>query len=81
MHAQVIRIGNSKGIRIPAALLKACRIEEEVDIELTDGKLVITPITSPRQGWDDSFVAMHAADEDEPYLAELPDDDIEDWTW
>jgi len=81
MHAQVIRIGNSRGIRIPAALLKACCIEDEVDIELTDGKLVITPISTPRHGWDESFKAMHAADEDQPYLDFPPDEDSEDWTW
>lgn len=81
MHAQVIRIGNSRGIRIPAALLKACNIEDEVDIELSEGKLVITPVAIPRAGWDASFQAMRAAEEDQPYLDLPPDEDSEDWTW
>lgn len=81
MQAHLIRIGNSKGIRIPAALLKACRIENEVDIEVAEGKLIITPISAPREGWNEAFIAMNAADEDTLYLEELPDEESEDWTW
>lgn len=81
MHAQLIRIGNSKGIRIPVALLKACRIENEVDIEVAEGKLIITPISAPREGWNEAFIAMHAAEEDTLYLDDLTDEESEDWTW
>ncbi|MCH5434723.1 AbrB/MazE/SpoVT family DNA-binding domain-containing protein, partial [Leptospira interrogans serovar Canicola] len=32
MKASVVKIGNSKGIRIPKAVLEECHIEEEVDL-------------------------------------------------
>ncbi len=81
MHAHLIRIGNSKGIRIPAAILKACRIENDVDIEVADGKLIITPISAPREGWNEAFIAMRAAEDDTLYLDEITEEDTEDWTW
>ena len=33
MKAKLVSIGNSKGIRIPTAILKQCNIENEVDLE------------------------------------------------
>lgn len=81
MHAPVIRIGNSKGIRLPAALLKACNISDEVDIELNDGRLIITPVKTARQGWDAAFSEMHASEEDTPYIDDILEDEDEDWVW
>ena len=59
MKAKVISIGNSKGIRIPMAILKQCNIENEVDLEVEKEKIVIKPVkTKPRDGWNDAFRLM-----------------------
>ena len=41
MRIPIIDIGNSKGIRIPQAILKQAAFGEEVDIEVTDGRITL----------------------------------------
>ena len=46
------RIGNSRGVLIPAAFLASCQIEDQVDMQLQDGQIVIKPVTRKlRDGW------------------------------
>ena len=43
MKASIIKIGNSKGIRIPKKLLEELKLTREADISIEKGKLVIRP--------------------------------------
>ena len=46
------RIGNSRGVLIPAAFLASCQIEDQVDMQLQDGQIVIKPVRCQlREGW------------------------------
>lgn len=47
MRSAVRKWGNSPSIRIPAALMaeSGLRIDQPVDVQVEDGRLVITPIT------------------------------------
>ena len=49
MRQQVIEIGNSKGIRIPQAILKQVHFGEEIDLDVTDGKIVLRRMVDPDQ--------------------------------
>ena len=49
MRQQVIEIGNSKGIRIPQAILKQVNFGEEIDLDVTDGKIVLRRMVDPDQ--------------------------------
>jgi antitoxin MazE len=52
MLTSVRQIGNSRGILIPATFLASCHIEDQVDMQLQDGRIVITPVKrQPRSGW------------------------------
>jgi len=64
MKVDIIPIGNSKGIRIPKALLEQCGFSESVEIEVEDNHLVLSPTHQPRKGWDDAFKAMAARKDD-----------------
>jgi antitoxin MazE len=55
MKATVIRIGNSRGVRIPKALLEQCRLQDTVELEVDDGHLIIRPAEWVRSGWDEVF--------------------------
>lgn len=85
MKAEIIKIGNSKGIRIPKKVLEQCGFNSEVELEIDEGKLVITPAKKLREGWEDAYKAMAAADEVDPALndwdAASPDPDEIDWVW
>lgn len=53
--AQLIRIGNSQGLRIPKLLIEQAKLEgKELTLKLLEGGgLMILPIEKPRAGWAD----------------------------
>ena len=65
MKTSLVRIGNSRGIRIPKALLEQCHLQDEVELEVQDNHLVIRSPTKPRSGWADAFRRMHEQGDDE----------------
>jgi antitoxin MazE len=58
VRAKIIKIGSSQGILIPKLLLEQTGLGEEVEMEAQDDQIVISPISYPRQGWDEAFQAM-----------------------
>lgn len=83
MHAEIIKIGNSRGLRIPKAFLEECKIKNIVNLTVKNHSLVITPYEDIREGWEENFKAM--AENKDDYL--LDEDDIdnsldtEEWKW
>lgn len=64
VKARVIRIGNSRGIRIPKLLLEECHLGETVALDVEDGRLVVHAAKRPREGWEASFRRMAEAGDD-----------------
>ena len=79
MHTTLRKIGNSKGIIIPAHMIEALHLDHEVEMTIENGALVLKPSQQPRQGWFDNY---DASKDDEP-LKELQDveSEQEDWEW
>jgi len=78
MRSQLRKIGNSRGVIIPAALLEACELGDEVDLRLEGKTLVIEALKAPRSGWFDGY----QPEADSAALDALPlDEDSEDWQW
>ena len=49
---KLIQIGNSRGIRIPKALIESAGLEDiELKLEAVRGALFVKPVKQPRQGW------------------------------
>lgn len=72
------KVGNSRGVLIPAALLMECQIDGAVEMTVEAGRLVITPVRAPRAGWFDGYLA----DNDIDAWEGLPvDDGCEEWVW
>ena len=67
MKTRIIKIGNSRGIRIPKVLLEQSGLGEEVELEVQDRQIVIRPAERPRQGWEEAFRSM-AEHEDDRFL-------------
>ena len=81
MLTDVVRIGNSKGVRIPAVILKECNITDKVKMEVKDGKIIIIPIDKPRKEWAMNFKEMRANSDDNLVIKENLDENLEDWEW
>lgn len=58
MKANIVRIGNSRGIRLPKPVLNQCGLDDEVEIEVEGNRLVIRPVRRPRSGWSRAFAEM-----------------------
>lgn len=55
MEAKLVRIGNSKGIRLPKSLLVQTGMTERIEIEARGHRIILKPIKEPRSGWEASF--------------------------
>jgi antitoxin MazE len=80
MLTHVISIGNSKGIRLPASLLRQYNIHEEVELLAGKDEIIIRPLRKkPRDGWSEAFADMHTRGDDELVIDD--DLDLEAWEW
>ena len=79
MKVSLIQVGNSRGIRLPKAVLDQCDFTNDAELTVEDGRVVLTPIKAPRAGWAEAFAAAPANelfDEDREWLeAPLADED------
>ena len=65
MLLNLVQIGSSKGICIPKAILEQCEIDQEVELDVEGGAIVLKPPAGkPRDGWEDAFKRMAAAGDD-----------------
>ncbi len=55
MQVTLIDIGTSKGIRIPANILKDLDRPSTFDLKVENNKIILDIINNPRDGWDDKF--------------------------
>jgi antitoxin MazE len=85
MKSKLIRIGNSKGVRIPKSMLEDAGLTDEIEILQQEDEILIRPIRVHRVGWDDAFKRMALQGDDS--LTEFADFEIKsdwdetDWTW
>ena len=71
MKLAIIRIGNSRGLRLPKAVLEQCGFTDAVELTIETGRIVLTPITAPRAGWAEAFAAgapIALSEEDRDWL-------------
>ena len=64
MKTRLVRIGNSRGIRLPKPLIAQAGLTEEVELHVRDGVIVIERASTPRAGWAQAAKQMHESDED-----------------
>jgi antitoxin MazE len=58
MKARIIRIGNSRGIRLPKAVLEHAHLTGEVRIDAEPNQIIIRAAHIPREGWEEAFRLM-----------------------
>ena len=79
MKAKLVRIGNSRGVRLAKPLIEEAGLTDDVNIRVEDGALIITSVESPRAGWAES-VAKHGPSKllNEPSATAF---DEAEWIW
>lgn len=64
MKVEIVRIGNSQGIRLPKAVLEHCGLKDVVELEVSCDCLTIRPAAKPRAGWEKAFAQMRKRKDD-----------------
>lgn len=64
MKARLIRIGNSRGIRLPKPLIEQAGLTDEVDLRIQAGTITIRAAMRVRAGWAEAANLMRARDDD-----------------
>ncbi len=80
MEAAIIKIGNSKGLRLSKSILEKYNISEKVEIVLEKGRIILKPIETPRKNWETAFKKMHSENEDKLLIDDVFDNEtFEEW--
>ena len=85
MKTKLIQIGNSRGIRIPKALIEQSGLVEEVDLKVEKHQIIIKSVNKVRSGWEQAFQTMaeqgddRLLDGDNIVKQSIWDD--EEWEW
>jgi len=82
MKTKIVRIGNSRGVRIPKPLLELAGLENEVILRVVEDGIVIESADKPRAGWAEAACNLRQRGEDE-LLDEmvLTEFDETEWVW
>lgn len=49
MKLPVVEIGNSRGVRIPKAILNQVKFDKEVEVDVSEGKIILKRIYDPNR--------------------------------
>ena len=81
MEISLIKIGNSRGVRLPKKVIDQCQIENTLQLTVEDGKIILEPKEeSPRQGWEEAaLLASQEQDELNDLLDTFDDEEILEW--
>jgi antitoxin MazE len=81
MELPIIPIGNSKGIRLPKAVLEKYKIKDSVEIVMEESCIILKPKTNVRAGWDKAFKEMNSMGDEQQLLPDVfEEEDFEEWS-
>lgn len=87
MKTKIVKIGNSRGVRIPKSFIdqSGLKSEVEVELEIENGQIVIKPISRNRDTWETAFQKMAKNKDDvlldSIFLSKQSKWDKEEWEW
>jgi antitoxin MazE len=82
MKTRLVRIGNSRGVRLPKPLIEQAGLGDDVDIRVRDGSIVISRLDKLREGWAEAASALALRGEDRLIDAPTPtrfDEEEREW--
>lgn len=84
MKTNIVRIGNSKGIRLPKSVLEQCQLKDTVEIEVEGNALIVRPVRAPRGNWSQAFAKMAGYKDDTMFdqdAKSATEWDRREWRW
>ncbi len=68
MKTKLVRIGNSRGVRLPKPLIEQAGLTEDVELRVSEGEITICSAVGSRRGWEEA--AQRLADRDDDTLVD-----------
>jgi antitoxin MazE len=82
MKTRLVRIGNSRGVRLPKPLIDQAGLTDEVELVLRGNTIVIAAHPVPRNGWAEAARKLHATGGDQLLEPPTPTHfDETEWRW
>jgi antitoxin MazE len=80
METSIIKIGNSKGLRLSKTILEKYNIKDKVELILEKGQIILRPIEKPRMNWEIEFKKMRLNEDDKLLMNDVFDDEnLDEW--
>ena len=82
MKTRIVKIGNSRGIRLPKPLIEEAGLGEDVELRVVADGLMIERTQRTREGWAEAAARLSARHEDVLLDEPSPTDfDASEWRW
>jgi antitoxin MazE len=82
VNAKIVRIGNSRGVRIPRPLLDEAGLDGDVRLSVTEAGILIEPLSGLREGWVEAATLLRGQGDAGLLDVPLPTDwDEAEWVW
>jgi antitoxin MazE len=75
MVLKIIRVGNSKGLRLPKILLDEYGFQDEVEVYLKADSIEIKPAHIPREAWYEELRDLSEKESDELLIPDVFEDE------
>ena len=80
MEISIIKIGNSKGLRLSKTILKKYEIKDKVELILEKEQIILKPLSKPRRGWEKAFEKMNIDNNDKTLMnVVFNDENFDEW--
>jgi antitoxin MazE len=82
LKTRLVRIGNSRGVRLPKTIILQAGLTDEVELGVRDGAVIIARVTSARSGWSEAARQMRQLGDDRLLDPHVPTRfDEKEWEW
>ena len=83
MILNLIKVGNSRGIRLPKVLIEECHLGDKVQVDIRHGIIEVRRLKKPRDRWAESFKKMRKHKDDKMIGTgqSLSGWDEKEWEW
>lgn len=81
METSIIKIGNSRGLRLSKTILEKYHIKDKVELILEKEQIILRPVESIRKNWEEKFKKMAENDDDQLLMNDVfEDENFDEWS-
>ena len=81
METSIIKIGNSRGLRLSKTILEKYHIKDKVELILEKEQIILRPVESFRKNWEEKFKKMAENDDDQLLMNDVfEDENFDEWS-